>query len=45
MEVEQLKLRLTQLEKLIYSSRHQRFVPENGSVVQQLTLGLQDEAM
>jgi transposase len=44
-EVEQLKLRLTQLEKLIYGSRHERFVPDNGSVAQQLTLGLQAEAI
>jgi hypothetical protein len=32
LEVMQLKLRLAQLEKMVYGSRHERFVPDNGTV-------------
>ncbi len=40
-ELQQFKLRVAQLEKMIFGSRHERFVPDNGSVAQQLELGLQ----
>lgn len=36
---------MAQLEKLIFGSRHERFVPDNGTVAEQLVLGLQSEAI
>lgn len=44
LEIEQLKLQLSQLQKMVFGSRHERFVPDNGAVAQQLALGLQAEA-
>lgn len=45
LEIAQLKLRLAQLEKMIFGSRHERFVPDNGAVAEQLALGLNAEAI
>ena len=44
-EIEQLKLQLAQLEKMVFGSRHERFVPDSAAVAQQLALGLQAEAI
>jgi transposase len=44
-QIEQLKLQLAQLQKMVFGSRHERFVPDNGAVAQQLALGLQAEAI
>src|SRR4028119_1614233 len=44
-EIEQLKLRLAQFEKMVFGSRHERFVPDNGTIAEQLTLGLNAEAI
>lgn len=45
LKVAELTLRVAQLEKMIFGSRHERFVPDNGTVAQQLALGLQAEAI
>lgn len=45
LQVMQLKLRVAQLEKMLFGSRHERFVPDNGAVAEQLALGLQAEAI
>lgn len=44
-QIEQLKLQLSQLEKMLFGSRHERFVPDSGAVAGQLALGLQAEAI
>ncbi len=36
---------MAQFEKMIFGSRHERFVPDNGTVTQQLALALQAEAI
>lgn len=45
LQIEQLKLQLAQLQKMVFGSRHERFVPDNGAVALQLALGLQTEAI
>lgn len=45
LQVMQLTLRISQLEKMVFGSRHERFVPDNGAVAGQLTLGLDAEAI
>ena len=45
LQVMQLTLRVAQLEKMIFGSRHERFVPDNGAVSEQLALGLNAEAI
>src|SRR3954468_12983811 len=45
LQVMQLTLRIAQLEKMLFGSRHERFVPDNGAVAEQLALGLQAEAI
>jgi len=45
LELQQLKLRMAQFEKMIFGSRHERFVPDNGTVAEQLALALQAEAI
>ncbi len=45
LELQQLTLRMAQFEKMIFGSRHERFVPDNGTVTQQLALALQAEAI
>ena len=45
LQVMQLTLRVAQLEKIIFGSRHERFVPDNGAVAEQLALGLNAEAI
>ncbi len=45
MQIEQLKLQLAQFEKMVFGSRHERFVPDNGIVAEQLALALQAEAI
>ncbi|MDQ6815702.1 MAG: IS66 family transposase [Bacteroidota bacterium] len=45
LQVMQLTLRVAQLEKMIFGSRHERFVPDDAAVAQQLALGLQAEAI
>ncbi len=45
LEIAQLKLRLAQFEKMVFGSRHERFVPDNGIVAGQLALALQAEAI
>lgn len=44
-QIEQLKLQLAQLQKMVFGSRHERFVPDSAAVAQQLALGLQAEAI
>lgn len=44
-QIEQLKLQLAQLQKMVFGSRHERFVPDSAAVAQQLALGLQAEAV
>ncbi len=41
LEIAQLKLQLAQFEKMVFGSRHERFVPDNGIVAEQLALALQ----
>jgi hypothetical protein len=45
LQVMQLTLRVAQLEKMIFGSRHERFVPDNAAVAEQLALGLHAEAI
>jgi transposase len=45
LQVMQLTLRIAQLEKMLFGSRHERFIPDNGAVAEQLALGLQAEAI
>ncbi len=45
LEIAQLKLQLAQFEKMVFGSRHERFVPDNGIVAEQLALALQVEAI
>ena len=45
LQVMQLTLRVAQLEKMIFGSRHERFVADNGAVAEQLALGLNAEAI
>ena len=45
LKVAELTLRVAQLEKMIFGSRHERFVPDNAAVAEQLALGLQVEAI
>jgi transposase len=45
LQVMQLTLRVGQLEKMLFGSRHERFVPDNGAVAEQLALGLEAEAI
>jgi transposase len=45
LQVMQLTVRIAQLEKMIFGSRHERFVPDNGAVAEQLALGLNAEAI
>lgn len=45
LQVMQLTLKISQLEKMLFGSRHERFVPDNGAVAEQLTLGLNAEAV
>src|SRR5215216_6189670 len=45
LELLRFKLRVAQLEKMVFGSRHERFVPDNGTVAEQLALGLQAEAI
>ena len=45
LQIEQLKLQLAQFEKMVFGSRHERFVPDNGIVAEQLALALQAEAI
>ena len=45
LEIAQLKLQLAQFEKMVFGSRHERFVPDNGIVAGQLALALQAEAI
>src|SRR3954451_18255502 len=45
LQVMQLTLRIAQLEKMLFGSRHERFVPDSGAVAEQLALGLQAEAI
>lgn len=45
LQVMQLTLRVTQLEKMLFGSRHERFVPDNAAVAEQLALGLNAEAI
>ena len=44
LQLMQLTLRIGQLEKILFGSRHERFVADNGVVAEQLTLGLNAEA-
>ncbi len=44
-QIEQLKLQLAQLQKMVFGSRHERFIPDSAAVAQQLALGLQAEAV
>ena len=44
-QIEQLKLQLAQLQKMVFGSRHERFVPDSAAVAQQLALGIQAEAV
>lgn len=44
-QVMQLTLRVAQLEKMIFGSRHERFIPDSGTVAEQLALGLNAEAI
>ena len=43
--IEQLKLQLAQLQKMVFGSRHERFIPDSAAVAQQLVLSLQAEAV
>jgi len=43
--IEQLKLQLAQLQKMVFGSRHERFIPDSAAVAQQLALSLQAEAV
>lgn len=45
LEVAQLKLRLAHLEKMLFGSRHERFVADPAAAAQQLVLGLHAEAI
>ena len=45
LQVMQLTLRVAQLEKMLFGSRHERFIPDNGAVAEQLALGLNAEAI
>ena len=45
LQVMQLTLRVAQLEKMLFGSRHERFVPDNAAMAQQLALGLHAEAI
>jgi hypothetical protein len=45
LQVAQLQLRVSQLEKLIFGSKHERFVADNAAVAEQLALGLEAEAI
>jgi transposase len=45
LELLRFKLRVAQLEKMVFGSRHERFVPDNGAITEQLALGLQAEAI
>jgi len=44
-QIEQLKLQLAQLQKMVFGSRHERFIPDSAAVAQQLVLSLQAEAV
>ena len=44
-QIEQLKLQLAQLQKMVFGSRHERFIPDSAAVAQQLALSLQAEAV
>jgi len=44
-QIEQLKLQLAQLQKMVFGSRHERFIPDSTAVAQQLVLSLQAEAV
>lgn len=45
LQVMQLTLRVAQLEKMLFGSRHERFVPDSATVAEQLALGLNAEAI
>jgi transposase len=45
LQVMQLTLRIAQLEKMLFGSRHERFIPDNSAVAEQLALGLNAEAI
>jgi transposase len=45
LQVMQLTLRIAQLEKMLFGSRHERFIADSGAVAEQLALGLQAEAI